>query len=981
MPPRTRALVLALAFALPLAAIGPALQAAQPPRVPRACARYGSVTLIEEVYSYTGRAGRCVMVLDAYREAFGRVTQGTELDTWMELPDSDPRFQSQAALISELRARLKSDAAEREATVKRAYVEAFHFEPTDIEISSTLAGAASSGATFKEIVAGFQKAGQTAKDALAAVFTPEIKKNPTVRDVLTNPKDKAFRSAVADLLVGRNGGGYDGVRSWIEQHRDWYLAFAGIEQQAQSRNIADSYQKAFGRAPADGELKHWQSVPASDPRVQNLDSLVAAHRDWLKSNDKERADTITRSYDRSFNRNPNTTELAYWKDRVARTGETYDEMMAVHRDYPSVSGVRPKSALAGETVSIDGSRFKDVLSVDFGGVPAAGFRVLSDRGIQATVPTLTTLVQVVVTTAAGSSGGGIVSDFRVNLYAPPSVTRVSPGMNLPGTTVEITGTGFATASYVEIGGFPARDYQVVNDTTIRVKVPAGAASGPVRVQTRGGYSAPTTASSFIVGNPYRERISATYSALVNRQATEEEIAAWTPRFAGSPGAGTDLEDAIRGSYEFIRLAAPPPPREPPKIYTNAAGETEICFGAVGKGCNGAGAGNLLTGSQVFVKPVGCSRVENSRVTCWIVPGSIKHDNCCAGHPEGSNCGHGEARPDLCKTEWDQAVSDVFWGRAWTAAFDTSRPDDLTPVPSKRYGPGETEVTIDLCAPAETPVDTRNGPGFCCSGRFKDNQTYWALGAPDWGVCASGDHISQRGAGGRSVQSMMPRVEWPGGTPPASPALAATQKPRPEASAPPSPALGRGAVAGAAGGSAPVSATAETPVAAPVMAETPTEEETPQADTPDAPECDPNVPRYAQPGCAEPGQAPKKAAAPPKRSAAGAATPAAVPGIAAAPTSAAHSAGAAPVAPVAPPAADEEQPQPDSTDAPVCNPDVPRYAQPDCVEPGQAPKKSPVPPRKKPATAAKPKDAQAADAPPCDPNVPRYAQPGCKEAGQ
>ena len=310
MSPRARALVFALAFALLLAAIGPALQAAQPPRVPRACARYGSVTLIEEVYSYTGRAGQCVMVLDAHREAFGRGTQGTELDTWMGLPDSDPRFQSQAALISELRARLKSDAAERQATVKRAYVEAFHFEPTDIELSSTLAGAASSGATFKEIVAGFQKAGQTAKDALAAVFTPEIKKNPTVRDVLTNPKDKAFRSAVADLLVGRNGGGYDGVRSWIEQHRDWYLGFAGIEQQAQSRNIADSYQKAFGRAPADGELKYWQSVPASDPRVQNLDSLVAAHRDWLKSNDKERADTITRSYDRSFNHNPNATELA-----------------------------------------------------------------------------------------------------------------------------------------------------------------------------------------------------------------------------------------------------------------------------------------------------------------------------------------------------------------------------------------------------------------------------------------------------------------------------------------------------------------------------------------------------------------------------------------------------------------------------------------------------------------------------------------------
>lgn len=129
-------------------------------------------------------------------------------------------------------------------------------------------------------------------------------------------------------------------------------------------------------------------------------------------------------------------------------------------------------------------------------------------------------------------------------------------------------------------------------------------------------------------------------------------------------------------------------------------------------------------------------------------------------------------------------------------------------------------------------------------------------------------------------------------------------------------------------------------------------------------CDPNTPRYAQPGCIETGATPPlraPVAAPPAQ------TPVAPPRSEVKP--------ALPATPVVTPAA--AAPKAPVIQAPVCDPNRPRYAQPGCVEAAASP---PVPapaspsPAKPAATAPSP--ASAGSGQPCNPSIPRYAQPGC-----
>ena len=91
--------------------------------------------------------------------------------------------------------------------------------------------------------------------------------------------------------------------------------------------------------------------------------------------------------------------------------------------------------------------------------------------------------------------GGAVSGFAV-----PLVTGISPNYGTAGTQVIITGSGFTT------GGFPsvtavkfynnvAASFTVTADTQIQTVVPAGAVTGPVRVESPSGN---TTTNNFLV---------------------------------------------------------------------------------------------------------------------------------------------------------------------------------------------------------------------------------------------------------------------------------------------------------------------------------------------------------------------------------------------------------------------------------------------------------------------------------------------------
>jgi hypothetical protein len=80
----------------------------------------------------------------------------------------------------------------------------------------------------------------------------------------------------------------------------------------------------------------------------------------------------------------------------------------------------------------------------------------------------------------------------------PSISGFSPASGPPGTSVSISGSGFAGATAVTFSGAAAA-YTVVSDTQITATVPAGATTGRIGVTAPGGST--TSATDFTVTAP------------------------------------------------------------------------------------------------------------------------------------------------------------------------------------------------------------------------------------------------------------------------------------------------------------------------------------------------------------------------------------------------------------------------------------------------------------------------------------------------
>ncbi|MDF2193465.1 FG-GAP-like repeat-containing protein [Paraflavitalea sp. CAU 1676] len=143
---------------------------------------------------------------------------------------------------------------------------------------------------------------------------------------------------------------------------------------------------------------------------------------------------------------------------------------------PVVYRFSPTSAVAGTTVTIEGSRYTQATGVSFGGVPAASFTIDSDGRIRAVVGTGNSGA-VAVTNAYGT---GRKDGFE--FAAPPVIGGFSPTLGGKDTLITITGTNFIHLKAVKIGGVDVASYTVVSPTVIRAIAGSGA-TGPVSVTT------------------------------------------------------------------------------------------------------------------------------------------------------------------------------------------------------------------------------------------------------------------------------------------------------------------------------------------------------------------------------------------------------------------------------------------------------------------------------------------------------------------
>ena len=165
--------------------------------------------------------------------------------------------------------------------------------------------------------------------------------------------------------------------------------------------------------------------------------------------------------------------------------------------YMAVTAVSPVAgALAGGTsVTITGTGFTGATAVQFGGVAAETFDVVSSTEITATTPAAesTGAVNVTVTGPGGTTPTSTADQFTYE--GVPTVTSVAPtaGPLTSGTSVTITGTGLAGATAVDFGSVAGT---IVSDTATQIvaTAPAATTAGVVNITVTTPVGTSTTSS-------------------------------------------------------------------------------------------------------------------------------------------------------------------------------------------------------------------------------------------------------------------------------------------------------------------------------------------------------------------------------------------------------------------------------------------------------------------------------------------------------
>ena len=166
---------------------------------------------------------------------------------------------------------------------------------------------------------------------------------------------------------------------------------------------------------------------------------------------------------------------------------------------PTVSSVSPAvgSSAGGTVVSLNGAGFVAPATVTFGGVPATSVTMVSPYLITATTPPGAVGPVGVLVSSPSGAVGGMTSGFTYEL-AWPRVTGVSPstGALTGGTTLTITGSGFAPGATVTIAGQPAATVSAVSPTQITVTTPPGPSGNATILVTNPGGAISGLASAF-----------------------------------------------------------------------------------------------------------------------------------------------------------------------------------------------------------------------------------------------------------------------------------------------------------------------------------------------------------------------------------------------------------------------------------------------------------------------------------------------------
>ncbi|REJ96181.1 MAG: hypothetical protein DWQ34_04640 [Planctomycetota bacterium] len=174
---------------------------------------------------------------------------------------------------------------------------------------------------------------------------------------------------------------------------------------------------------------------------------------------------------------------------------------------PTISSVVPNTGptAGGTAVTINGSGFATGAGVTFAGVPASGVMVSSGSLITCSTPAnMAGGCDVKVTnpdTQTATQAGGFVYTSPPPVI--PAISAVTPnsGQTAGGTSVTITGSGFATGADVKFGGISATGVTVASSTSISCSTPANMPGGCDVKVTNPDTQTATQAGGFVYTSP------------------------------------------------------------------------------------------------------------------------------------------------------------------------------------------------------------------------------------------------------------------------------------------------------------------------------------------------------------------------------------------------------------------------------------------------------------------------------------------------
>jgi hypothetical protein len=145
---------------------------------------------------------------------------------------------------------------------------------------------------------------------------------------------------------------------------------------------------------------------------------------------------------------------------------------------PAITSFTP-SGKRGDIIVINGTNFRQIKSVKFGGMDATSFTVDSELKISAVLGLGSS------GTIAVNSTFGLAEKEGFIYFPAPTISAFNPQLAAEGASVKITGTNFTGATEVLFGGKAPASFTVNSSTEISV-ILGKAASGEVTVTSPGG---------------------------------------------------------------------------------------------------------------------------------------------------------------------------------------------------------------------------------------------------------------------------------------------------------------------------------------------------------------------------------------------------------------------------------------------------------------------------------------------------------------